>query len=161
DILLAALDTLRGLDWTCTIAGSCNADPAFAERVASKAATFGSRVRMTGVLHPDALAHTYQRSGLLIAPSRTESFGMAIADAGGRALPVAAAAVGGIPEAVAGGGALLVNPDDPSALADALRRWMTDPALRARLRSEAVQARRRVPRWSDTVAQVERVLVAT
>jgi glycosyltransferase involved in cell wall biosynthesis len=160
DILLSALGALRGLDWTCTIVGSRDTDPEFAGRVASTAATFGSRVRMTGVLHPDALANAYQRSGLLIAPSRTESFGMAIADAGGRALPVTAAAVGGIPEAVAGGGALLVNPDDPAALADALSRWMTDPALRARLRDEAVQARRRAPRWNDTVAQVERVLVA-
>jgi hypothetical protein len=159
DILLDALDGLRTLDWTCTMAGPRDVDPAFAERVAAQAAAFGPRVRLTGVLHADALANAYRNSGLLIAPSRTESFGMAIADARRRGLPVIAAAVGGIPEAVSGGGALLVEPEDVDALADALRRWMTDPGLRARLRVEAALARPRATRWADTVARVDRALV--
>ena len=158
DILLDALDRLRGLAWTCTVAGSRQTDPEFARRIAVSAARFGSRVRMPGVLHAEALQAAYQRAGLLIAPSRAESFGMAIADARRRGLPVIAAAVGGIPEAVAGGGALLVKADDPTALAAALERWMTDPALRARLRDEAAAARPRAPRWSDTVERIDRVL---
>jgi glycosyltransferase involved in cell wall biosynthesis len=158
DILLDALDRLRGLDWTCTVVGSRQADPDFAHRIAMSAARFGSRVRMPGVLHAEALRTAYQRAGLLIAPSRAESFGMAIADARRRGLPVIAAAVGGIPEAVAGGGALLVRADDPVALAAALEQWMTDPALRARLRDEAAAARPRAPRWSDTVDRIDRVL---
>ena len=106
------------------------------------------------------LATAYQGSGLLVAPSRAESFGMAIADARRRGLPVIAAAVGGIPESVAGGGAILVNADDPAALASALEQWMTDPALRARLRAEAAGARARSPRWSTTVERIDRVLAA-
>jgi glycosyltransferase involved in cell wall biosynthesis len=159
DILLDALGRVRDLNWTCTVAGSRTADPDFARRVAMSAAPFGSRVRMPGVLHAEALQAAYRRAGVLVAPSRAESFGMAIADARRRGLPVIAAAVGGIPEAVAGGGALLVKTVDPAALADALEQWMTDPALRARLRSEAAQARARSPRWSDTVARIDRVLV--
>jgi hypothetical protein len=160
DILLDALDGLRGLDWTCTMAGPRDVDPEFAGRVAARARSFGSRVRLTGVLHADTLANAYRRSGLLIAPSRTESFGMAIADARRRGLPVIASAVGGIPEAVAGGGAVLVEPDNADALAGALRRWMTEPALRARLRVEAALARPRATRWADTVARVDQALVS-
>ncbi|MEO6116154.1 MAG: glycosyltransferase family 4 protein [Pseudolysinimonas sp.] len=160
DILLDALHSLRGLEWTCTFAGSHGAEPVFADRVATAAAGLGSRVRMPGVLDDAALRAAYRRSGLLVAPSRAESFGIAIGDARGRGLPVIAAAVGGIPEAVAGGGALLVNGDDPAALASALERWMTDPALRARLRAEAAAARTRAPRWAHTVAIIDRVLVA-
>ena len=160
DILLDALNRLSGLDWSCTIAGSRAVDPDFAERVATTAAPFGSRIRMTGVLGDAELAAAYRSSGVLVAPSRAESFGMAIADARARGLPVIAARVGGIPESVAGGGALLVEPDDAGALADGLRRWMTDPALRARLRTEAAGARARSPRWSTTVERIDRVLGA-
>ncbi|MES1169764.1 MAG: glycosyltransferase family 4 protein, partial [Leifsonia sp.] len=160
DLLLDALDELRDLPWTCTLAGSLAADRPFAERAAERAAAFGPRVRMTGVLRPGALARAYRSAGLLVAPSRTESFGMAIADAQRRGLPVIAAAVGGIPEAVSGGGALLVEPDDAGTLAEALRRWMTDGGLRSRLRAEARLARRRAPRWTDTVARVDSLLEA-
>jgi len=160
DILLDALGRLNALDWSCTIAGSRAVDPDFAERVAATAAPFGSRIRMTGVLGGAELAAAYRSSGVLVAPSRAESFGMAIADARARGLPVIAAGVGGIPESVAGGGALLVEPDDAGALADGLQRWMTDPALRARLRAEAAAARARSPRWATTVERIDRVLGA-
>lgn len=158
DILLDALGRLRGLDWSCTIAGSRAADPGFANRIAAAARRFGPRVRLTSVLGDAELGVAYQRSGLLVAPSRAESFGMAIADARTRGLPVIAAAVGGIPESVAGGGAVLVAPDDPAALAAALERWMTDPALRTRLRAETAVARARSPRWSTTVERIDRIL---
>ena len=160
DILLDALGRVRDLDWTCTVAGSRETDPDFARRIATTAAPFGARVRMPGVLHAEALQAAYQCAGVLVAPSRAESFGMAIADARRRGLPVIAAAVGGIPEAVAGGGALLVKTDDAAALAAALEQWMTDPALRARLRAEAAEARTRSPRWADTVARIDHVLAA-
>jgi len=160
DVLLDALDGLRDLEWNCTIAGSREVDRGFAREIQARAATFGPRVRMTGVLHSQDLVDAYRRSGLLVAPSRTESFGMAIADARRRGLPVIAAAVGGIPEAVSGGGALLVEPEDSDALGAALRRWLTDPELRDRLRAEAGRARRGAPRWADTVARIGRLLEA-
>lgn len=160
DLLLDALARLHERDWTCTLAGSQSTAPAFAAHVRSSAARFGGRVRMTGVLDDAALADSYQRAGVLVAPSRAESFGMAIADARRCGLPVIATAVDGIPETVSGGGAILVPADDPGALAGALQRWMTDPALRARLRGEAAQLRSRAPRWTDTVARVDEILVA-
>jgi len=160
DVLLAALGRLADADWSLTIAGSTATDPAFAARVAAAAAPFGRRVRMAGVLDGAELDRVYHGAGVLVAPSRVEGFGMAIADARRRGMPVIAAAAGGIPEAVAGGGAVLVRPGDAGALADALQRWMTDPALRARLRLGALRARSRAPRWSDTVARVAEVLVS-
>ena len=160
DILLDALGRLGGLDWDCTIAGPLDVDAKFAGRVATRAARLGSRVRLVGALDGAELSDAYQRSGLLVAPSRVESFGMAIADARSRGLPVIAAAVGGIPESVAGGGALLVDADDPAALAAALERWMTDPALRARLRAEAAATRARTPHWDTTLARIDDVLRA-
>ena len=42
--------------------------------------------------------------------------------------------------------------------ADALRRWMLDPALRARLKAEAQRGRGLLPRWSETADRVSRTL---
>jgi len=159
DLLLEALAGLAERDWTCTLVGSALTSPAFAAGIARQSTAFAGRVRMPGVLGDAALADEYRRSGVLVAPSRVESAGMAIADARARGIPVIGTAVGGIPDTVAGGGAILVPPDDPVALAAALRAWLTDPVLRARLRGEARAAAETAPHWDDTIAVIERALV--
>ncbi|MFB7892599.1 glycosyltransferase family 4 protein [Microbacterium sp. NPDC056044] len=160
DTLLAALALLRKGDWHCTFAGSVEAFPGFSAEIARQAAAFDGRVQLPGVLDEPALAEAYRRCGLLIAPSRVEASGMAIADARARGIPVLGAETGGIPDALAGGGGLLVPAGDEAALAEALDAWLTDPALRARLRREALAARAALPTWRDTVARVADALEA-
>lgn len=160
DVLLAALELLADRDWFCTLVGSQALDPEFAAGIRAAAARFNGRIQMPGVLHGAALDRAYRRAGLLVAPSRTESFGMAVADARSLGLPILATAVGGIPEASSGGGVLLVPPDEPVALADALTEWLTESALRSRLQQQAERGSSAVPRWTDTVDKVDRVLVA-
>ena len=53
---------------------------------------------------------------------------------------------------------LLVRPDDPDALAEALRHWLEDPQQRSRLRRSAGLRRLTLPTWSGTTAQVARAL---
>ena len=157
DTLVEALVMLgHDAPWTCTIAGSKAADPEFAGRVArlADAGGLGDRVTMPGVLAGADLSDAYRSADLLVAPSRTESYGLAIADAVGRGIPVVASRVGGIPQTVATGAAVLVPPGDPQALSDALQEWMIDPGLRSRLRDEARRGMLRVPRWTDTADHV-------
>jgi glycosyltransferase involved in cell wall biosynthesis len=67
-------------------------------------------------------------------PSRYDASPLALLEAMAAGLPVVATRVGGIPEIViAGETALLVPPDDPDALAGALRTLVADPALRERM----------------------------
>ncbi|GAB3613759.1 glycosyltransferase family 4 protein [Humibacter ginsengisoli] len=160
DLLLQALARLHRTDWTCLMAGSMVPFDVFARRVAENAAAFDGNVTLPGVLNAEELEAAYRRSSLLIAPSRLESSGMAIAEARARGIPVLAAAVGGIPDTLSGGGAILVDPDDEVALAGAIRSWLTDPALRDRLRREARNARHQLPRWEETAAEVEKALIA-
>ena len=164
DTLVEALATLgRDQDWTCTIAGSLDTRPDFAERVERLATSSGirDRVTMPGVLDADELERAYRGADLLVAPSRSESYGMAIADALRRGIPVLASDVGGIPQTVASSrAAILVPPNQPKALGDALHRWMVDPALRARLAADARRAGSHLPRWADTVARIADTLAS-
>jgi glycosyltransferase involved in cell wall biosynthesis len=67
-------------------------------------------------------------------PSRSESFGFVLLEAGMATLPVVASNVGGIPEIIENNETgLLVPPGDTNALADALSLLAGDAALRTRL----------------------------
>jgi glycosyltransferase involved in cell wall biosynthesis len=70
---------------------------------------------------------------------------------------VIAADVGGLTEALGHGAdgirpGLLVAPDDVGALATALRSWLGDAQLRARLRRAAVERRESLPEWLGTAS---------
>ncbi|MCF6507171.1 glycosyltransferase family 4 protein [Blastococcus sp. MG754426] len=166
DLLLAALGDLAGLPWRCTLVGSRDRDPRFAAALVRRAAAtgIGDRVRMTGVRTGEALRRAYQEADLLVVPSRAETYGMAVTEALAAGLPVLATRVGGLPESVgrtaAGPPGLLVPPAHPAALGAALARWLTDRALRDRLRDAALLRRETLERWPATGTRVREVLAA-
>jgi glycosyltransferase involved in cell wall biosynthesis len=81
---------------------------------------------------PDQL----RRLDIYVALSRldSESFGVAIIEAGACGLPVVVSDAGGLPEVVVAGETGFVVPrDNPAAAADALRQLVLDPDLRHRM----------------------------
>ena len=82
---------------------------------------------------------------LLVVSSREEGLGTSVLDAMARGIPVASTDAGGLPEMLRGGAGLLVPPGNPSALADAVERIVTEPELRREL---AGKARHEVRRFS-------------
>ena len=97
---------------------------------------------------------------LYVQPSRHEGFGLAVAEAMAGGLPVVASAVGGLVEVLDDGRAgVLVRPDDPDALADAVTTLLHDPARAARLAStgrERAAAHYTVDRMIDGTEAVYR-----
>lgn len=84
-----------------------------------------------------------RRAELLVHPARWEGFGLALLEAMLAELPIVATGVSAIPEIVADGETgLLVAPDDPPALARALRRVLAEPELAARLGRAALERAR-------------------
>ena len=75
--------------------------------------------------------------------SRYEGLPIALLEALAAGVPAVATRVGGVPEVLGDGDAgLLVAPGDPAALADALRRVLTDRGLRAEMGTRAVERAR-------------------
>jgi glycosyltransferase involved in cell wall biosynthesis len=88
------------------------------------------------------------------ANTKPEPFGVAFVEALGAGLPVVTTAIGGATEIVDASCGVLVAPDDPEALAVALRRLLVDRPLRAAL-AAAAPARARA--LCDPDAQMRRL----
>lgn len=165
DVLLDALESISELSWSCACVGSLAGDPPFVEslRRRSRDAGLGDRVSFLGPQTGEDLDGSYASADLLVLASRAETYGLVVTEALARGLPVIAADVGGLAEALGEGAAgsrpgLLIPPADPVALADALRDWLCDAKLRARLRQAARERRESLPRWSSTASVVARML---
>jgi glycosyltransferase involved in cell wall biosynthesis len=170
DILVEALAALAALperDWQCVLAGSLDRHPEFVEQLRARIARlrYSHRVRLTGVLTGAALSHAYTTADLLVAPSRSETFGMTVTEALAHGLPVIAAAVGGLPEALGSTAngtrpGQLVPAQDPAALAAALADWLGNERHRQRLRAAAAQRRQTLPGWEQTTREIANALTA-
>jgi glycosyltransferase involved in cell wall biosynthesis len=167
DLLVEALGELGDLDWHCVLVGSLDRDPEFVEQLRARITRlgYGHRVRLTGILTGAALSHAYATADLLVAPSRSEAYGMTITEALAHGLPAMAAAVGGLPEALgctADGTrpGQLVPPGDPAALATALEDWLGDERRRHQLRAAARQRRSSLRGWDQTTQDIVKALTA-
>lgn len=99
----------------------------------ARIATLGleDRVQLLGEVS-DPLAFL-PAATLVVQPSRSEGFGSSVLDALAAGRPVVASDTGGLPEALAAGGGVLVPPGDATALAEAVGRLLTTPAEREAL----------------------------
>ena len=165
DLLVEALAGLAERHWQCVLAGSLDRDPHFVEHVRDRVSRlgYGHRIRLTGVLSGAQLSDAYASADLLVAPSRSETYGMTVTEALAHGVPVIAAAVGGLPEALgtAPDGARpgqLVPAGDPGALAVALGRWLGEERHRVRLRAAARQRRLTLLGWDQTAREIANAL---
>ncbi|MEQ1726885.1 MAG: glycosyltransferase family 4 protein [Vicinamibacterales bacterium] len=163
DTLFDALDGMLDLDWHLTCVGSAARDSAHASRLAVRASTppLGERVTLAGELSGASLAAAYDAADLFVLPTHYEGYGMVVAEALARALPVVSTATGAVPELVGADAGLLVPPGDAVALRTVLRTVMTDPAEFARLRAGARAARSTLPSWDGACARMEAALMRT
>ena len=123
----------------------------------------GDRVRFPGPRTGPELDRAYAAADLLVLASHAETYGMVVTEALARGVPVLAAEVGGVTEALGHGEdgtrpGLLVPPGDPAALGAALRSWLGDAELRGRLRRAARERRASLRRWPATTSVLAGVL---
>src|SRR5439155_24942314 len=93
-----------------------------------------AQVEWTESLPAAGVAAALDAATVLVLPSRSEGMGRVLVEAFCRGRPAVASRVGGIVDLVRDGeNGLLVPPQDPAALAEALVRVLSDRALAERL----------------------------
>jgi glycosyltransferase involved in cell wall biosynthesis len=165
DVLVEALVSMSEYSWQCRCVGSLERDPAFAEdlRRRVRAGGLGDRISFPGPRTATRLDRSYAAADVMVLASRSETYGMVVTEALARGLPIIATDVGGVSEALGHGTdgmppGLLVEPEDPGALAGALRAWLGDAGLRGRLRRAARERRDSLRGWSTTASALAHVL---
>lgn len=183
-LFLGALSAVADLPWTAALVGSDTADPAYAACLRDMVNRLGlqERVRIPGELRGAALEAEWAAADLSLLISQAETFGLVVTESIARGVPVVVRAGTGAVEALAagtpaprpaapaalssaptptaaGGAATLPGTavglgEDPEPLAEVLRRWLSEPGLRARWRAAALAARDRLPGWDATARTV-------
>ncbi len=120
----------------------------------------GDAVRLLGFVPDTELPALYNAADVFVLDSRrfdllVEGFGIAIVEASACGLPVVGGRSGGIPEAVHDGETgLVIDPDDPAAVAAAVNRLLGDAELRGRLGAAGRKAVERYYNWDRVAADL-------
>lgn len=159
DLLVEALSGLTDLDWRADIVGGMRHSPqtaaALARLIDEKG--LGARIALLGELSGAALEAAYRGADVFVSSSLYEGYGMALAEALARGLPIVATRGGAAGETLADAAALKIPPGDTGALREALRAVIADSAMRAQLSEAAWRAGQALPRWEETARAIASV----
>lgn len=153
--LVDALAGLKDLEWHCTLAGSDERDPIFANVVRQQIyeSDLGARVDLAGEVNEQILASLYNKADLFVLPSLYEGYGMVIDEALVAGLPVISSDGGALKYTGDRSGVLLYRAGDVGALQASLRTWLGDSAALEGARAFAMGESLKVRSWSDTAKQ--------
>jgi glycosyltransferase involved in cell wall biosynthesis len=159
-VLVEALAGLEDLSWYLSIVGGAQHAPETAAEVQSLIGARGlsSRIACLGELQGASLGDVFHRSDIFVSPSLYEGYGMALAEAMARGLPVITTTGGAASETVPDQAALKVPPGDVAALREALRSLIGDADLRQRLSGVSWRAGQSLLPWCDTASTVARTV---
>ena len=132
DVLVASLPKVRARVPAASVLLVGDGPERRALEARARALGVSAHVCVTGV--PEDVVPYVVAADVVAVPSRNEGMGRVLVEALAPGVPVVATRVGGIPSVLDGGRyGVLVPPDDPAALADALIELLSDPVRRAEL----------------------------
>lgn len=162
DVLLRAAQQLSSDHVEYMIVGSSGFDRAaeltpYEHSLRELAKGTAARVTFEPFVDRLELPSLLRTADIFVAPSRwREPSGLTIGEAMATGVPVVASRVGGIPEVVGDAG-ILVDKDDPAALARALRSLIEDEGTRRRIGREA-RSRARQRDWHYSWSQLRAII---
>jgi phosphatidyl-myo-inositol dimannoside synthase len=166
DVLVRALALVRAkvADVQWVVIGDGSLRPGIEQLAASYGV--GESIRFLGTISDEERNSWFRRAHLLAMPSRLpggglagEGFGIVFLEAGTFGKPVVAGNVGGALDSVSDGeSGLLIDPDDPLRVAEAISSLLLDPDLARRLGS-AGQRRAQRFAWPLIAQRIEAVLL--
>jgi glycosyltransferase involved in cell wall biosynthesis len=161
DLLLTALARLHDLPWHLTCVGSLDMDRDYAARVQARAAApdLAGRVTFTGSAMGAELERAYHRADVFVLPSHYEGYGLAVAEAVARGLPVVCSDTGAGAELVGPDSGAVVHPGDLEGLTAALARVIGDDRHRAALAAGATARAATLRSWPEAATALEAALL--
>jgi glycosyltransferase involved in cell wall biosynthesis len=149
DILLRAMAKLFDLNWHLTIAGSPDRDPVHARSLVAltEELDIAQRVSFLGELSGAPLITLWQQADVFALATHFEGYGMVIAEALKRGLPVAVCNGGAAGQLVTPETGVVCPTGDVDQLSKALRRLIFDATLRRAMADAAWQAGQTLPDW--------------
>lgn len=162
NVLLEALGPLADLDWRLTIVGALDRDAVAVKVLRDMLGANGKlrdRVSLAGTVVPATLERHYASADIFVLPSLFEGYGMVLAEAMARGLPIICTTGGAAAETVPDAAAIKVPPGDVSALGGALVKLISDRKLRKRLESASWDAGRKLPTWNETARRIFAVIM--
>lgn len=166
NILGEALRKIRREEWQILLVGDGSERAGFEQQLA--VANLSNRARFTGAISYDQVPPYFHEIDVLVIPTETtarirEQFGRVIVEAMASEVAVIGSTCGAIPEVISDAG--LVFPEgDADALAEALRKMISDERLRARLAKAGRERVERLYSWDqvgDETYQLYRQVLET
>jgi glycosyltransferase involved in cell wall biosynthesis len=163
DVLFHALASIPYRRWRLTCVGSFGRDPETVKQLRALLCTEGldHLVQFAGEADIATLAAYYATADVFVLATRYEGYGMAVAEALARGLPVVSTRTGAIGELVGDQAGIIVPPGDVTALSLALSQVLDDAAgngVRERLARGARRVRDWLPTWDDAASRMDALL---
>jgi glycosyltransferase involved in cell wall biosynthesis len=158
DVLIDAMKqiTTQVPQLICLIVGEGECKDVLTQQIQDSG--LGNQVRLTGYQDRDTVLSILKSSDIFVMPSRYEGTPIALLEAAALGLPIIASASGGIPELVTDHEhALLVQPNDPTALAKSILSLCTDRSYGQAL---GIKAKQRIQTIFNMDTQIQRTFLA-
>jgi glycosyltransferase involved in cell wall biosynthesis len=151
DVLIAALDRIADLEWRAEIVGN-PWEPGHAQALQAQidSAGLAARIHLAGRVSEDRLSTLYRAATVFALATRYEGYGIVFNEALVHGLPIVSCNTGAVPDTVPADAGVLVDRDDPTAFAAALRAMLTDPQRMAAMSGAALRRGAALPTWADT-----------
>jgi len=162
DLLVRALARLADLHWSLTCIGSRERAPLHVKHVEAliQSHALQDRITMAGEVDRSTLIDAYEDADLFVLASKLEGYGMVLAEARAAGLPIVATRGGAVAETLADAAAVVVEPDSPEHLADALRAIIAQQQVWLALAGAAREKAQTNRTWELAAAELAAALIA-
>ncbi len=160
ELIIAALAGLQEHSWRLTIVGNLDREQGHVAmlRRMIEDHDLSQRIAFAGERTGKDMDALWKGADLYAAAAIHEGFGMAVAEAIARQIPVVSTRSGAVGSWLDPRASILVEPDDVATMRDALRRVLSEPQLRRDLRQGTGLARTALPTWQQTAAKIDAAL---
>lgn len=150
--LIKAMPFLKEYDVHLNIAGNYSVNDNYYKMVSEYIIknNLQQNVSFLGFLNRSELDNIYRQSSLFVLPSLFEGYGKTLIESLAFGLPIVATRVGAVTEILQEDkNAIFVNPKEPKALADAIKKIIDDDKLRDDMIKANLEKAKAVPTWED------------